>query len=241
MDHGGIAKESGKALRVTGPALVPSGGVDTQPMAFPERVVYRASKRLFDLLVSSVAVVALLPMLIAIALAIKLDSPGPVLYKGIRTGLNGAKFRIWKFRTMKVDAELEGTTTVIGDKRITRVGKILRHTKLDESPQFFNVLAGSMSIVGPRPEVDEHTSEYSEAELAILTVKPGITDYSSLRFFDMASELGSENPHQQYVTKVRGEKNFLRMKYVRESSFLTDLKIVCMTVLAVVRRLLGLA
>jgi lipopolysaccharide/colanic/teichoic acid biosynthesis glycosyltransferase len=241
VDHGGLAQESGKALRVTGTTPVRMGDVDIQPGAFSERVMYRASKRLFDLVVSSVAVVALLPVLIAIALVIKLDSPGPVLYKGLRTGMNGVKFRIWKFRTMTVDAEIEGTTTVIGDRRITRVGKILRHTKLDESPQFFNVLAGSMSIVGPRPEVDEHTSEYTEAELAILTVKPGITDYSSLRFFDMARELGSENPHEQYVTKVRGEKNLLRMKYVKESSFLTDLKIVCMTILTVVRRLLGLA
>ena len=98
-----------------------------------------------------------------------------------------------------------------------------------------------MSIVGPRPEVDEHTSEYTQEELAILTMKPGITDFSSLRFFDMANVLGSENPHEQYVTKVRGEKNLLRMKYVKESSFLTDLKIVCMTIVAVVRRLFGLA
>lgn len=203
--------------------------------------MYRASKRLFDLVVSSAAVVVLLPFLIVVALAIRLDSPGPVLYKGIRTGMNGVKFRIWKFRTMTVGAEIEGTTTVIGDKRITRVGKILRHTKLDELPQFFNVLAGSMSIVGPRPEVDEHTSEYSEEELAILSVKPGITDFSSLRFFDMARELGSENPHEQYVMKVRGEKNLLRMKYVKESSFLTDLKIVCATIWAVIRRLVGLA
>jgi lipopolysaccharide/colanic/teichoic acid biosynthesis glycosyltransferase len=93
-----------------------------------------------------------------------------------------------------------------------------------------------MSIVGPRPEVDEHTSEYTVEELAILTVKPGITDFSSL-----ARELGSENPHEQYVTKIRGEKNLLRLKYVNESSFLTDLKIVGMTILAVLRRLLGLA
>jgi lipopolysaccharide/colanic/teichoic acid biosynthesis glycosyltransferase len=203
--------------------------------------MYRATKRLFDLAVSAAAVIVLLPILIVIALAIKLDSPGPVLYKGIRTGMNGVKVRIWKFRTMTVDAEIEGTTTVLGDKRITRVGKFLRSTKLDELPQFFNVLAGSMSIVGPRPEVDEHTSDYTQEELTILTMKPGITDFSSLHFFDMAKVLGSENPHQRYVTKVRGEKNLLRLKYVKESSFLTDLKIVLMTVAVVVRRLLGLA
>jgi lipopolysaccharide/colanic/teichoic acid biosynthesis glycosyltransferase len=203
--------------------------------------MYRASKRLFDLTVSLAAVTVLLPALGVITLAIKLDSRGPVFYKGIRTGLNGAKFRIWKFRTMTVDAESKGTTTVINDNRVTRVGKVLRHTKLDELPQFFNVLAGSMTIVGPRPEVDEHTSEYSQEELTILTVKPGITDFSSLRFFDMAKELGSENPHEQYVMKVRREKNLLRLKYVKESSFLTDLKIVCMTIWAVARRLLGLA
>jgi lipopolysaccharide/colanic/teichoic acid biosynthesis glycosyltransferase len=98
-----------------------------------------------------------------------------------------------------------------------------------------------MSIVGPRPEVDEHTSDYTQEELTILTMKPGITDFSSLHFFDMAKVLGSENPHQRYVTKVRGEKNLLRLKYVKESSFLTDLKIVLMTVAVVVRRLLGLA
>ena len=241
LDHGGLAQESDKAPCVNGTTPVRMGGADTRPRAISERVMYRASKRMFDLVGSLAAVLVLFPLLVVIALAIRLDSRGPVFYKGVRTGIDGAKFRIWKFRTMTVDAESKGTTTVIDDKRITRVGGVLRHTKLDELPQFFNVVAGSMSIVGPRPEVDEHTSEYSKEELAILTVKPGITDFASLRFFDMARELGSDNPHEQYVMKVRGEKNLLRMKYVKECSFLTDLKIVCMTIGAVVRRFLGLA
>lgn len=212
----------------------------TRPRDFSERTMYRVSKRLFDIVVSAIVVGVLFPVLIVIALVIKLDSPGPAIYRAIRTGMKGVKFRMWKFRTMTVDAERHGTTTIMGDKRITRVGKFLRRTKLDELPQFFNVVAGSMSVVGPRPEVDEHTSEYSAEELAILTVKPGITDFASLRFFDMARELGTENPHEHYVTKVRREKNLLRIRYVNECSFLTDLRIVVATLRAVIRRLLGL-
>jgi len=215
--------------------------IDTQHRCRPRRGAYQISKRIIDVTFSLVALVLLSPVLLGLAAAIKMDSQGPVFYRGIRTGMHGRKFRIWKFRTMTVGAELEGTTTVLGDARVTSVGRFMRHTKLDELPQFLNVLSGSMSIVGPRPEVEEHTNQYSAEEIAILSVKPGITDFSSLRYFDMATELGQDNPHEHYVNKVRNEKNQLRLKYVKESSIRTDLSILGMTLAKVIRRLFGLA
>lgn len=146
-------------------------------------------------------------------------------------------FRMLKFRTMVLDAERAGTTTSIGDPRITSIGRVLRRTKLDELPQLVNVLTGEMSLVGPRPEVKEHTDAYDEEEQAILTVPPGITDFSSIHFASLDKILGAENPHAVYVTRIRAQKNKLRLKYVRERSFLVDLRILGGTGLVVLRRL----
>jgi len=140
---------------------------------------------------------------------------------------------------MRVGSEALGTTTRIGDERITPVGAFLRRYKLDELPQLWNVMIGEMSVVGPRPEVEEHTSVYTAEERAILDVRPGITDYSSIRFVSLDEVLGPDNPHQVYVTRVRGEKNQLRLAYVRNQSFSEDLKIVLKTfgaILGKVRR-----
>jgi lipopolysaccharide/colanic/teichoic acid biosynthesis glycosyltransferase len=181
----------------------------------------------------------LVPFFVIIMVFIKTTSKGPIFYFGERIGLNGKKFRILKFRTMIPDAELQGTTTNINDPRVTRVGFFLRKYKLDELPQLINVIKGEMSLVGPRPEVEEHTNEYTEEEKLILTVRPGLTDYASIRFISLDEILGSENPHQVYVSGVRAEKNQLRMKYVNERSFFVDLKIIGLTFVSLMRKVTG--
>ena len=161
------------------------------------------TKRLFDIVFSILILMVLVPFFVIIMVFIKTTSKGPIFYFGERIGLNGKKFRILKFRTMIPDAELQGTTTKINDPRVTRVGFFLRKYKLDELPQLINVIKGEMSLVGPRPEVEEHTNEYTEEEKLILTVRPGLTDYASIRFISLDEILGSENPHQVYVSGVR--------------------------------------
>jgi lipopolysaccharide/colanic/teichoic acid biosynthesis glycosyltransferase len=140
---------------------------------------------------------------------------------------------------MCVGAERLGTTTADNDPRITRVGRFLRKYKLDELPQLFNVVKGEMSLVGPRPEVEEHTREYSDQEKLILTVLPGITDYSSIRFVNLGKVLGSENAHQVFLTRYRAEKNRLRLEYVRKRSFREDMRILFLTFVSLARVALG--
>jgi len=204
-------------------------------MTHTARLGYEVGKRVCDVCVAGIGVVLLSPLLTAIAVLVGLDSPGPVLYKGRRTGMHGVPFNILKFRTMCVDAERTGTTTAKNDPRVTRVGRFLRRWKLDELPQLLNVLRGEMSLVGPRPEVEEHTNAYDEQELAILTVRPGITDYSSVHFVDLAGALGDENPHHVYLTRVRAQKNALRLEYVRRRSFIEDLRIIGLTASALLK------
>jgi lipopolysaccharide/colanic/teichoic acid biosynthesis glycosyltransferase len=203
--------------------------------------LYATSKRLFDVVLALSGLVVLAPVLVVVAVAIKLDSEGPVFYLGERVGRHGGKFRIFKFRTMCTNAEALGTTTADKDPRMTRVGRFLRRYKLDELPQLINVLKGEMSLVGPRPEVEEHTREYNEEEKLILTVLPGITDYSSIRFVNLGKVLGAERAHEVFVTRYRSEKNQLRLKYVRNRSFREDMRILLLTLLALVRVALGRA
>ena len=141
-------------------------------------------KRLFDIFVSLIILSVFLPFGILISLAIILESKGGAFYRQKRVGKNGISFRLWKFRTMRVDADKLGKLTVgMRDPRITRVGYFIRKSKLDEFPQFLNVLTGEMSIVGPRPEVQEYVDLYTSDQRKVLTVKPGITDYASLEYF----------------------------------------------------------
>lgn len=196
-------------------------------------------KRCFDIIFAGISVIVFSPLLLLIAVAVKVNSDGPVIYKGKRVGQYGKIFKIHKFRTMQPDAETYGTTTAKDDPRITTIGRILRKVKLDELPQLFNILKGDMSFVGPRPEVEEHTNEYTDEEKLILTVRPGITDYSSIHFISLDEVLGSRNPHQVYLSGVRAEKNKLRLRYVRERSFITDLKIIALTFIALMRKMAG--
>jgi lipopolysaccharide/colanic/teichoic acid biosynthesis glycosyltransferase len=198
----------------------------------PPRDPYCRSKRTLDLTAAVVGLLFLFIPFSVIALAIKADFSGPVFYRGVRVGRFGRRFRIFKFRTMARDAEAGGTATAHQDARITRLGSWLRRYKIDELPQLINVLKGEMSLVGPRPEVEEHTSVYSAEERLILTAVPGITDLSSVRFIRLGELLGTEDPNRVFIERYRSEKNRLRLEYVRTRSLRLDLKIIVMTVWA---------
>jgi lipopolysaccharide/colanic/teichoic acid biosynthesis glycosyltransferase len=188
-------------------------------------------KRTFDLCGAACALILSSPLLLAIAVAIKLDDGGPVLYWGVRAGRGGSPFRIFKFRTMVVNAErLGGPSTADDDPRITKIGGWLRRSKLDELPQLFNVLRGEMSLVGPRPEVLQEVALYSDEERALLSVRPGITDWASLRFRDEGVILrGATDPHGTYRRVIRQEKIRLGLEYVRTGSLQTDIRILATT------------
>ena len=194
------------------------------------------AKRLFDLAVAAPAFILLLPLLLVLGVVVKLDSRGPALYRGVRTGLHGRRFQILKFRTMRPDAEqVGGGSTGRDDVRVTRVGRVLRRYKLDELPQLLNVIVGDMSLVGPRPELPQYTNQYSGEEELILTVRPGITDYASLEFNQLGEVLGNDDPDGVYEARVKPVKNALRVKYVRERSFVEDLRILGRTVVTVLK------
>ncbi len=192
-------------------------------------------KRSFDLILSLLGLIVLAPLLAALALLIKLDSPGPVFYRGVRAGRFGKPFRIFKFRTMVVNADkIGGPSSAADDPRITRVGQFLRRYKLDELPQLLNVAKGEMSLVGPRPEVLQEVLLYTEEEKRLLEVRPGITDWASIRFRNEGEILrGSADPHAAYREKIRPEKIRLGLEYVERRSFLTDCKIIVRTLKAI--------
>ena len=196
-------------------------------------------KRLFDLLSATIGLVVLAPVLAAVAVAIKLESAGPVCFRGQRAGRYGKAFRIFKFRTMVEDAERMGSaSTPQDDRRITRVGHFLRRYKVDELPQLLNVLRGEMSLVGPRPQVPWAVDLYTEEEKGILGVRPGITDPASIRFRNEAEILrGSVNPDKDYFEKIHPEKMRLSLEYVSTQSFWLDCKILWQTMAAVLARL----
>jgi lipopolysaccharide/colanic/teichoic acid biosynthesis glycosyltransferase len=191
-------------------------------------------KRAIDVMAAIVGLLFLWPVLLVCAVGVRLSSPGPVLYRGIRTGLHGKPFRILKFRSMVVDAEQAGgTTTAARDPRITPVGAVLRKYKLDELPQLFNVLQGDMSVVGPRPEVAEYTDAYTGEERLILSVRPGITDLSSLQFHDLQAIVGSRDADATFRREVLPRKNALRLQYVQEKSLWLDGVILLRTICVV--------
>jgi lipopolysaccharide/colanic/teichoic acid biosynthesis glycosyltransferase len=193
-------------------------------------------KRLFDLTASVLGLALLLPVLVVIAIAVRLDSTGPVFYRGLRVGQFGRPFRIFKYRTMVMNAhKLGGPSSSADDPRITRMGGFLRRYKLDEFPQLLNVLKGEMSLVGPRPEVVEEVLLYNAEEKGLLEVRPGITDWASILFRNEGEILrGSADPHAAYREKIRPEKIRLGLEYVRRRSFATDFKIILKTLKAIV-------
>ena len=196
------------------------------------------SKRILDVVLSLLTLVLFSPLFLGIALLIKLEDGGPIFYRGVRIGKNGKHFRMYKFRTMVVNADkIGGPSTADDDPRITKIGKFLRKYKLDELPQFINVLKGEMSIVGPRPEVPLYVNMFTEEEREILKVKPGITDWASLWNSDEGTILkGSLDPEKTYMEKIRPEKIRLQLKYVKEQSFWVDIKIIFQTILELLKR-----
>jgi lipopolysaccharide/colanic/teichoic acid biosynthesis glycosyltransferase len=194
-------------------------------------------KRTFDITLACVLLSIVWPVLVLCAVLVKWSSPGPVFYRGVRTGRHGVPFRIFKFRSMRTDAERTGgTTTGHNDPRITPVGHILRKYKLDELPQLLNVLFGDMSFVGPRPEVAEYTDAYTAEERDILNVRPGITDLACLQFSDLQEHVGEEDPDQVYRERILPMKNALRLKYAREQSLALDVQILTQTALVVLSK-----
>lgn len=206
-----------------------------------ERVTMRTSligKRLFDLVFVVPGLIILAPLMLGIGLAIRLDSPGPALYRAQRIGRFGVPFRMYKFRTMVRDADkIGGTSTAESDPRITRVGRFLRRYKLDELPQLLNVLIGNMSLVGPRPEVEEYTCLYSHEERQILDVLPGMTDFASIEFMHLNSILArTPDADEHYRVHIRPIKNQLRLRYARTRTFWIDIQILVKTLTAVISR-----
>lgn len=197
------------------------------------------AKRLFDIVFSLAGLIVLGPLLFISALLIKVTSPGPVFYRGHRIGLAGRPFRIFKFRTMVVGAEEKGpSSTHERDARITPFGGFLRRFKLDELPQLLNVLAGEMSFVGPRPEVQKFTDLYTQKEKIILTVRPGITDRASMKFHnegEIIAASGITDADEAYAKLIRPEKLRLQMEYARNHSVAGDVRIIFDTFLTLVR------
>jgi lipopolysaccharide/colanic/teichoic acid biosynthesis glycosyltransferase len=195
---------------------------------------FASQKRMVDVLFSCVGLVIAFPPLALAAIAILVESGWPVLFRQVRVGRHFQPFHILKLRTMRTD-RLGPTVTSDGDRRITNVGRVLRKIKLDEIPQFWNVLRGEMSIVGPRPEVAEYVTLFESRYRQILTVRPGITDLASIRYRNEELELGrSKDPLREYRERILPAKLDLAERYVREQSLLTDFAIIWQTAIATV-------
>ena len=195
------------------------------------------AKRAMDIVLSACALAVLWPLLLLSALAIWIDDPGPVFYRQVRVGRNGKTFRIFKFRSMVMDADKKGLAITVGrDSRITRVGAVLRKTKLDELAQLLNVLFGQMSFVGPRPEVPKYVELYTPYQRQVLLVRPGITDYASIAYRNENDLLaGAPNPETMYIEQIMPDKIELNMKYLREISPLADIRLILKTIVAVIK------
>jgi lipopolysaccharide/colanic/teichoic acid biosynthesis glycosyltransferase len=191
----------------------------------------RLGKRVFDLLLTVPGLLLLCPVFAVVAFAVWLGDRGPVFFRQERVGWRGVPFRMWKFRTMRVDAERMGPQLTVGrDPRITRVGAWLRRTKVDELPQLLNVLTGEMSLVGPRPEVERYVELYTEDQARVLELVPGITDPASIAFRDESEVLALEaDPERAYVERIMPEKIRLNLAYAERSSVLTDLVVILRT------------
>jgi lipopolysaccharide/colanic/teichoic acid biosynthesis glycosyltransferase len=194
-------------------------------------------KRLFDIVVSILILLIFFPFGFLISLAILIESKGGVFYRQERIGKNGVPFRMLKFRSMRPEADKAGKLTVgMRDPRITRSGYFIRKYKLDEFPQFINVLKGEMSIVGPRPEVKEFVDLYTVEQQRILSVKPGITDYASLEYFKENELLGkAADPRKTYIDEIMPAKIELNMKYLNNPGIIQDLGIMWRTFVQMVR------
>lgn len=201
----------------------------------------RIGKRFIDFIIALIGLLLIWPFMLIIAVAVVAETGFPVFYKPQRGGFRGKPFRIFKFRTMVQNADqIGGGTTALNDSRITKVGAVLRKTKLDETAQLFNIINGTMSFIGPRPELLKYTNAYNKMEKNILNVRPGITDYSSINFINLDEIVGTQNADEIYEKYVLPRKNQLRLKYVATVSVRTDLKLFCQTVSHVAKKVLRL-
>jgi lipopolysaccharide/colanic/teichoic acid biosynthesis glycosyltransferase len=190
-------------------------------------------KRGFDIAASAAGILLLSPLLAAIAVAIRLDSPGPIFFRQRRMGLGFQPFLIWKFRTMTAGADQRGSLTLRHDTRVTRVGAGLRRLKLDELPQLFNVIRGEMSLVGPRPELPRYVERFRAEYESVLRVRPGITDLASLRFRSESELLASSADAERiYCEEILPVKLRLAREYLQRASFGYDLQLILQTVWA---------
>ncbi len=193
-------------------------------------------KRLFDIFCSSIGLIILSPILLLLALLIKLESKGPVFFLQTRVGLNNTDFKLFKFRSMFMDAEKRGQLTVgMRDPRITRMGYYLRRFKLDELPQLLNVIKGDMSLVGPRPEVRKYVNLYNTKQMQVLTVRPGITDYASIKFINENELLAQANdPEAFYISDIMPQKLELNISYIEQKGFFKDISLILKTFLKII-------
>lgn len=189
-------------------------------------------KRIFDIVLSFIGLIVLLPLFLVVSIIIKFDSKGPVFFRQIRIGKGSKEFKIFKFRTMGADAGKKGMQITIGrDSRITRVGHVLRKTKMDELPQLINVLIGDMSFVGARPEVPRYVEMYDDYQLNILKLRPGITDLASIVYRNESNLLGqSNNPEETYIYEIMPNKIELNIEYIKNISVLYDIKLIIKTI-----------
>lgn len=194
-------------------------------------------KRTFDIFAALIGIIILLPFFIIICSIIIINSGFPIFYLQTRVGKNNVDFKLFKFRTMYTDADKKGLLTVGGrDPRVTAIGYYLRKYKLDELPQLFNVLFGSMSLVGPRPEVRKYVDMYTSEQKQVLNAKPGITDYASLEYINENELLAaSSNPEETYINEIMPAKLKLNMKYIDKQGLMTDLKIILQTITKIIR------
>ncbi len=190
-------------------------------------------KRIFDIFFSFIGLLFLLPLFIIVGVLIKVDSKGPVFFRQERIGKDFSAFRIFKFRTMSMNTKKKGSlVTVAGDKRVTKIGALLRKTKIDELPQLLNVLKGDMSLVGPRPEVKKYVDLFKAEYKELLTIKPGITDPASIQYSQEERVLAlSQSWEDEYIKKVLPEKIRLSMTYVEDHNIFTDVKLILRTIM----------
>lgn len=194
-------------------------------------------KRLFDVFVSGIGLIALSPLFLIVALLIKCDSKGPVFYRQVRVGRHNVDFRIFKFRSMRVNHDGKKLTIGDNDSRITRVGHYIRKYKIDELPQLINVFVGDMSLVGPRPEVRCYVEKWTPEQLHVLDVRPGMTDMASIRYRNENELLAkAENPERHYVDVIMQDKLKMYLDYVEDHSFFGDIKLIINTFIAILKK-----
>lgn len=198
----------------------------------------KITKRTFDILACITAMVILSPLWLCIGLMVACGSKGGALYRQTRIGRDGKEFKLLKFRTMRQDADkIGGLITVGDDQRVTRIGKFLRKYKLDELPQFLNIIKGDMSIVGPRPEVPKYVVLYNEQQRRVLSVRPGLTDYASIDYISESELLAqSADPDRTYIEEIMPAKLELNLKYIENQSITEDLRLIFKTLFSILKK-----